>query len=59
MPLPDERMDPVWVDDGSLWLSGRLDDLWGDHDARELAERVAAHPTTVGGYESWRPPCVA
>jgi hypothetical protein len=20
MPLPDERLDLVWVDDGSLWL---------------------------------------
>jgi AraC-like DNA-binding protein len=85
LPLPDERLDLVWVDDGSLWLSGpetsswsrgyppgtaavgvgfrpgvgppllhlaaaevrdarvRLDELWGDRDARELAERVAAH----------------
>jgi AraC-like DNA-binding protein len=85
MPLPDERLDLVWVDDGSLWLSGpettswsrgyppgttavgvgfkpgvgppmlhlaaselrdtrvRLDELWGDRRARELAERVAAH----------------
>ena len=85
MPLPDERLDLVWVDDGSLWLSGpesiswsrgyppgttavgvgfkpgvgppvlhlaasavrdariRLDELWGDRQARELAERVAAH----------------
>ena len=90
MPLPDERLDLVWVDDGSLWLSGpetsswsrgyppgttavgvgfkpgvgpsmlnlaasevrdarvRLDDLWGDRDARELAERVAAHPDDRG-----------
>jgi AraC-like DNA-binding protein len=89
-PLPDERLDLVWVDDGSLWLSGpettswsrgyppgttavgvgfkpgagppmlnlaasevrdarvRLDDLWGDRDARELAERVAAHPDDHG-----------
>jgi hypothetical protein len=22
LPLPDERLDLVWVDDGSLWLSG-------------------------------------
>lgn len=85
MPLPDERLDLVWVDDGSLWLSGpettswsrgyppgttavgvgfrpgvgppllhldaselrdtrvRLDELWGDRRARQLAERVAAH----------------
>jgi AraC-like DNA-binding protein len=85
MPLPDERLDLVWVDDGSLWLSGpetsswsrgyppgttavgvgfrpgvgppmlhlaalevrdarvRLDELWSDRQARELAERVAAH----------------
>jgi AraC-like DNA-binding protein len=90
MPLPDERLDLVWVDDGSLWLSGpettswsrgyppgttavgvgfrpgvgppmlgldgsevrdarvRLDELWGDRDARELAERVAAHPDDGG-----------
>ena len=90
MPLPDERLDLVWVDDGSLWLSGpetsswsrgyppgttavgvgfkpgvgpsmlnlaasevrdarvRLNDLWGDRDARELAERVAAHPDDRG-----------
>ena len=90
MPLPDERLDLVWVDDGSLWLSGpetsswsrgyppgttavgvgfkpgvgppmldldaaevrdtrvRLDDLWGDRQARELAERVAAHPDDRG-----------
>ena len=90
MPLPDERLDLVWVDDGSLWLSGpetsswsrgyppgttavgvgfrpgvgppmldlaasevrdarvRLDELWGDRRARELAERVAAHPDDRG-----------
>jgi AraC-like DNA-binding protein len=90
MPLPDERLDLVWVDDGSLWLSGpettswsrgyppgttavgvgfkpgvgppmlglagsevrdarvRLDQLWGDRQARELAERVAAHPDHRG-----------
>jgi AraC-like DNA-binding protein len=90
MPLPDERLDLVWVDDGSLWLSGpettswsrgyppgttavgvgfrpgvgppmlhlaatevrdarvRLDGLWGDRAARELAERVAAHPDDRG-----------
>jgi AraC-like DNA-binding protein len=89
-PLPDERLDLVWVDDGSLWLSGpettswsrgyppgttavgvgfkpgvgppmlnlaaaevrdtrvRLDELWGDRNARELAERVAAHPDDRG-----------
>jgi AraC-like DNA-binding protein len=89
-PLPDERLDLVWVDDGSLWLSGpettswsrgyppgtaavgvgfkpgvgpamldlaasevrdariRLEELWGDRDARELAERVAAHPDDRG-----------
>jgi hypothetical protein len=89
-PLPDERLDLVWVDDGSLWLSGpettswsrgypagttavgvgfksgvgppmlglagsevrdarvRLDELWGDRQARELAERVAAHPDDRG-----------
>ena len=27
---------------------GRLDELWGDRDARELAERVAAHPDDRG-----------
>jgi AraC-like DNA-binding protein len=90
MPLPDERLDLVWVDDGSLWLSGpettswsrgyppgttavgvgfkpgvgppmlhlaasevrdtrvRLDELWGDRDAHELAKRVAAHPDDRG-----------
>jgi AraC-like DNA-binding protein len=90
MPLPDERLDLVWVDDGSLWLSGpettswsrgyppgttavgvgfqpgagpptlhlaasevrdarvRLDELWGDRPARELAERVAACPDDRG-----------
>jgi AraC-like DNA-binding protein len=90
MPLPDERLDLVWVDDGSLWLSGpettswsrdyppgttavgvgfkpgvgppmlhlaasevrdmrvRVDELWGDRQARELAERVAAHPDDRG-----------
>src|SRR5512133_2782019 len=90
MPLPDERLDLVWVDDGSLWLSGpetsswsrgyppgttavgvgfkpgvgppvlhlaasevrdarvRLEALWGDRQARELAERVAAHPDDGG-----------
>jgi len=89
-PLPDERLDLVWVDDGSLWLSGpettswsrgypagttavgvgfksgvgppmlglagsevrdarvRLDELWGDRQARERAERVAAHPDDRG-----------
>jgi AraC-like DNA-binding protein len=90
MPLPDERLDLIWVDDGSLWLSGpettswsrgyppgttavgvgfqpgvgppllhlaasevrdtrvRLEALWGDRQARELAERVAAHPDDRG-----------
>jgi AraC-like DNA-binding protein len=90
LPLPDERLDLVWVDDGSLWLSGpettswsrgyppgttavgvgfkpgvgpptldlpasevrdarvRLDELWGDRRARELTERVAAHPDDRG-----------
>ena len=79
LPLPDERLDLVWVDDGSLWLSGpettavgvgfrpgvgppmlglvasavrdarvRLDELWGDRRARELAERLAAHPDDRG-----------
>jgi AraC-like DNA-binding protein len=90
LPLPDERLDLVWVDDGSLWLSGpettswsrgyppgtaavgvgfrlgvgpptlglaasevrdarvRLDQRWGDRRARELAERVAAHPDDRG-----------
>jgi AraC-like DNA-binding protein len=90
MPLPDERLDLVWVDDGSLWLSGpettswsrgyrpgttavgvgfkpgvgppmlglagsevrdarvRLEELWGDRRARELAERVAAQPDDGG-----------
>ena len=90
LPLPDERLDLVWVDDGSLWLAGpettswsrgyppgttavgvgfkpgvgpptlglagsevrdarvRLDELWGDRRARELAERVAAHPDDGG-----------
>jgi AraC-like DNA-binding protein len=85
-PLPDERLDLVWVGDGSMWLSGpetrswsrgyppgtnavgvgfmpgvgppilrlaasevrdariRLEELWGDRDARELAERVAQQP---------------
>ena len=88
-PLPDERLDLVWVDDGSLWLSGpetsswsrgyrpgttvgvgfkpavgppildlaaaevrdariRLEELWGDRQARELAERVAAQPDDGG-----------
>ncbi len=93
MPLPDERLDLVWVDDGSLWLSGpettswsrgyppattavgvgfrpgvgppllhlaasevrdtrvRLDELWGDRQARELAERVAACPDDRGRAE--------
>jgi AraC-like DNA-binding protein len=90
LPLPDERLDLVFVDGGSLWLSGpettswsrgyppgttavgvgfkpgvgpamlhlaaaevrdarvRLDELWGDRRARELAERVAAHPDDHG-----------
>jgi AraC-like DNA-binding protein len=90
MPLPDERLDLVWVDDGSLWLVGPettswsrgyppgttavgvgfkpgvgppllhvaaaevrdarvpLDALWGDRQARELAERVAAHADDRG-----------
>jgi AraC-like DNA-binding protein len=90
LPLPDERLDLVWVDDGSLWLVGpettswsrgyppgtaavgvgfkpgvgppmldlaasevrdarvRLDQLWGDRHARELAERVAVHPDDRG-----------
>ena len=89
-PLPDERLDLVWVDDGLLWLSGpettswsrgyppgttavgvgfkpgvgppmlglagsdvrdarvRLDELWGDRHARELAERVANQPDDRG-----------
>lgn len=83
LPLPDECLDLVWVDDGSIWLSGpetrswsrgyppgtgavgvrfrpgsgpvvlglaasdvrdtriRMDELWDDRDAHELAERVA------------------
>jgi AraC-like DNA-binding protein len=83
VPLPDECLDLVWVDDGSIWLSGpetrswqrgyplgtaavgvrfkpgfgpavlglaasevrdtriRMDELWGDRKARDLAERVA------------------
>jgi hypothetical protein len=28
IPLPDERVDLVWVDDGSLWLSGRESVSW-------------------------------
>jgi len=28
MPLPDERLDLVWVDDGSLWLSGPETTSW-------------------------------
>lgn len=82
VPLPDECLDLVWVDDGSIWLSGpetrswprgyplgttavgvrfkpgigpavlglaasdvrdtriRMDELWGDRKACELAERV-------------------
>jgi AraC-like DNA-binding protein len=27
-PLPDERLDLVWVDDGSLWLSGPETTSW-------------------------------
>jgi AraC-like DNA-binding protein len=83
LALPDECLDLVWVDDGSIWLSGpetrswsrgyppgtaavgvrfrpgfgpvvlgvaasdvrdariRVDELWGDRHARELAERVS------------------
>jgi AraC-like DNA-binding protein len=90
LPLPDERLDLVWVDDGSLWLSGpetsswsrgyppgtgavgvgfrpgvgppmlglaasevrdarvRVGELWGDRDARELTELVAAQPDDRG-----------
>jgi AraC-like DNA-binding protein len=90
LPLPDERLDLIWVEDESLWLSGpettswsrgyppgtiaigvgfrpgggpamlhlaaaevrdtrvRLEELWGDRRARELAERVAAHPDDRG-----------
>jgi hypothetical protein len=101
MPLPDERLDLVWVDDGSLWLSGpetsswsrgyrpgttavgvgfkpgvdppmldlaaaevrdariRLEELWGDRNARELASAMRPAPTTVGGRGSWSVPCVA
>jgi AraC-like DNA-binding protein len=89
-PLPDECLDLVWVDDGSMWLSGpesrswsrgyspgsnavgvrfkpglgprilrlaasevrdariRLDDLWGDRDARDLTERVSVQPDDCG-----------
>lgn len=89
-PLPDERLDLVWVDDGSMWLSGpetrswsrgypsgttavgvgfrpgigppvfhlaaseirdariRLEELWGERDARELAERIAHQPGDRG-----------
>src|SRR5918993_3742985 len=28
LPLPDERLDLVWVDDGSLWLSGPETTSW-------------------------------
>jgi len=90
LPLPDECLDVVWVDDGSIWLSGpetrswsrgyppgtaavgvrfkpgsgpvvlglaasevrdtriRMDELWGDRKARELAERVAHRPDDRG-----------
>src|SRR5512133_2920045 len=101
MPLPDERLDLVWVDDGSLWLSGpetsswsrgyppgttavgvgfkpgvgppvlhlaasevrdarvRLEALWGDRQARELAERVAAHPDDGGRARELERRCLA
>jgi AraC-like DNA-binding protein len=84
MPLPDECFDLVWVNDGSVWVSGpetkswsreqppgtsavgvrfrpgfgpallgiaasevrdariRLDELWGDRTARELADRAGS-----------------
>jgi hypothetical protein len=90
MPLPDECLDLVWIDDGTLWLSGpesrswapaaptgatavgvrfepgvgpavlglgasevldmrvRLEELWGDRAARELAERLALQPDDRG-----------
>jgi AraC-like DNA-binding protein len=88
-PLPDECLDLVWVNDGSMWLSGpetsswsrgyppgsravgvrfkpglgpsvlglaalevrdariRVDELWGDREARELTERVACRSDDV------------
>jgi len=90
MPLPDECLDLVWIDDGTLWLSGpesrswapaaptgvtavgvrfepgvgpavlglgasevldmrvRLEELWSDRAARELAERLALQPDDRG-----------
>jgi AraC-like DNA-binding protein len=93
MPLPDECFDLVWVNDGSLWLSGpetkswsreqapgtnavgvrfrpgfgpailgvaaseirdtriRMDELWGDREARALAERVGSHRDDRGRAE--------
>ncbi len=89
-PLPDECLDLVWVDDGSIWLSGpesrswargyspgsnavgvrfkpglgppilglaasevrdariRLDELWGERDARDLTERITVQPDDGG-----------
>lgn len=85
-PVPDECFDLVWVNDGSIWLSGpettswsrgyqlgshavgirfkpgagpavvgiagsdvrdariRLDDIWADREARDLASRVGERP---------------
>jgi hypothetical protein len=28
LPLPDERLDLIWVEDGSLWLSGPETTSW-------------------------------
>jgi hypothetical protein len=42
MPLPDERLDLVWVDDGSLWLSGPETAAAGYFDQQHLAHEVRA-----------------
>jgi AraC-like DNA-binding protein len=43
LPLPDERLDLVWVDGGTLWLSGPETTSWSR--GYPLAE-----PAATAGY---------
>src|SRR6185312_11437880 len=47
LPLPDERVDLVWVSDGSLWVSGPETRSWSDrHPPGTTAVGVAFRPGT-------------
>jgi hypothetical protein len=48
MPLPDERLDLVWVDDGSLWLSGPETTSWPRGDPPATTAVGVAYKPGVG-----------